>query len=716
MSLQSLSSVFHIFYNWQIQYLCAAVVLTTPASTKPTSIRMANPLLSPFNTPYGVPPFDKIKDTHFIPALRAGMRAQKKEIRAIVENPAPPDFDNTILAMEQSGQLLRQAASVMYNLGYAHTSPALQDIMQQMAPILSAHSDSIFMHPSLFDRVSTLWKNRQTHGLRGEKRRLTRQYFRSFVRSGADLKPAQKKRVAGINQRLTLLSLQFGKHILDTINRYKLILSDEAQLSGLPDNIREAAAEAASGAGLEGKWLFTLQNASIMPFLQYADNRGLRHEIWNALVSKGHLGDAHDTENIIRETVALRAEKAAILGYKNYAEYILDDQMAQHPAAVSELLHRLWQPALHTAKEEAATLQKQIAQKGNDFSLQAWDWRYYAEKQRQEAYGLDENALKPYFSLEHVCAGAFDVASRLYKLQFSLRNDIPVYHPEAKAYLVSNQDGTDIGVLYLDFFPRETKQGGAWMTSFTDQHKVGKKRVLPVISIVCNFTPAIGNTPSLLTFDEVNTLFHEFGHALHGLLSNVHYRSLAGTNVSTDFVELPSQIMENWCTEKDVLQMYARHFQTGDPLPDEVIDTVRNAGKYGQGFATVEYLAACFLDMAYHTLPGGHVGDVHAFEQQKMDELGLIPEIMPRYRSTYFNHIFAGGYASGYYSYIWSEVLDADAFAAFREKGIFDSDTATAFRKHILEKGGSEEAMTLYMKFRGRKPDIQPLLEKRGLE
>ncbi|MFZ1558733.1 MAG: M3 family metallopeptidase [Saprospiraceae bacterium] len=676
---------------------------------------MNNPFLVPFNTPYGVPPFDIIQEKHFIPAIKAGMKEQKKEIKSIISNVNKPDFENTILPLEHSGQIIRRTVAVLYNLSYANTSAPLQDIMQKVAPSLSAHNDYIFMNTSLIKRVKYIWDNQKSLHLKGEKFKLLELYYKTFVRNGANLKSNEKRRVAEINQKLSLLSLQFGKNILDTINDYKLTITDKADLAGLTEDLIAAASDNASKAGHPGKWIFTLQNASVMPFLQYSDQRSLRQTIWEAYTNKGNNGDDFDNNNIVSEIIKLRAEKANILGYSSHAHYVLEEQMAKSPDQVYDLLNKLWSPAIQVAKAEAGELQQMIRQEGHNYKLKAWDWRYYAEKLRKQKYDLDEVAMKPYFSLHQVQNGVFDTAKKLYGLSFVEVVNLPVYHQDVKAYEVTQNGNKKIGILYLDFFPRDTKQGGAWMTSYVSQDKTGKKRTLPVISIVCNFTKPVGNTPSLLTFDEVNTFFHEFGHALHGLLSDVTYHSLAGTNVPTDFVELPSQILENWCAERDVLKTYAFHYKTGESIPDDLITKMDTSSKYGQGFATVEYLAACMLDMGYHTLKDGNIDEIQKFEKETLLKIDLIEEIISRYRSTYFSHIFAGGYSSGYYSYIWSEVLDADAFSVFKTKGLFDKDTADSFRKNILERGGSADPMKLYIKFRGKKPDIGPLLDKRGL-
>ncbi|MGB4959953.1 MAG: M3 family metallopeptidase [Saprospiraceae bacterium] len=676
---------------------------------------LKNPFLTPFETSHGVPPFDKIKEYHFAPAIKAGIKAQKKEIKDIIDLSETSNFDNTILALENSGAIIRRATSVLYNLSYANTTSVIQDILQKLAPTLSAHSDSIFMNKALFAKVKYLMEHRKELRISGQKYRLLDVYYKSFIRSGANLKAKDKKRVSEINQKLSLLSLRFGKNILDTVNGYQLIIGDKNRLSGLPDQVIASAAQAATDADIPDKWMFTLQNASVIPFLQYADDRSLRKEIWQAFVNKGNMGDDFDNNAIVAEMVQLRSTRAQILGYDTHADFVLEEQMAKTPANVLELLHKLWPAALRTAELEAENLQKLIIDAGEKFDLQAWDWRYYAEKLRKKQYDIDEESIKPYFSLDGVIKGVFDVTEKLYGLRFIERMDLPVYHQEVKSYEVVHSDDKVIGVLYMDFFPRNSKQGGAWMTSYVAQHKEKSKRILPVISVVCNFTKPIADAPSLLTSDEVNTLFHEFGHALHGLLSDVRYASLAGTSVATDFVELPSQIMENWCMEPEVLQSYARHYKTGDAMPDDLIEKLLQSEKYGQGFATVEYLAASILDMSYHTISSDSEMDIGKFEQKIMHDLHMPDAIVPRYRSTYFSHIFAGGYSSGYYSYIWSEVLDSDAFSVFSEKGLFDKYTADTFKKHILSKGNTADPMKLYIKFRGRKPTIEPLIQKRGL-
>lgn len=674
-----------------------------------------NPFFKPYDTPFEVPPFSHIRPEHFLPAIEQGISDQNKEIEAIVSNNQAPDFDNTIAALDYSGGLIRKVNSVFGNLNSANTNPELQSIAKQIAPKLSAHYDNINLNAGLFARVKSVYDNRSNLNLNGEQLRLLNEKYKDFIRGGAALKADQQEQFRRINKQLSLLTLQFGENLLAETNAFKLTIENRDDLSGLPSALVEQGAATAKEAGLEGKWIYTLQNPSIMPFLQYSEKRNLREQIYNAYINRGNNDNKFDNKALIQQIVALRLEKAKMLGYESHAAFVLDENMAKNAQNVEELLRKLWEPALNRAKTEAADLKSIIAREGEKFQLRPWDWRYYAEKLRKEKYDLDDESLKPYFALENVRQGIFMVAGKLYGITFTERKDIPVHHPDLLAYEVKEADGTHIGILYMDFHPRESKRGGAWMSSYRKQYVENGKRISPVITIVCNFSKPTANQPSLLTFDETSTFFHEFGHALHGLLSNSTYYSLTGTSVPRDFVELPSQIMENWAAEPEVLKLYAKHYQTGNVIPQELIDKLQKSKYFNQGFETVEYLAASFLDMGYHNLKEVNFSDVPEFEKRILTQTGLIPEITSRYRSTYFNHIFSGGYSSGYYSYIWAAILDADAFEAFREKGLFDKETATAFRKNILERGGTEDPMVLYRKFRGTEPDIQPLLRRRGL-
>ncbi len=675
-----------------------------------------NPLIETVSTPYAVPAFDKIKNEHFIPAFEEGMRQQNQVIAQILSNTAPADFKNTIAALESSDALLNEVSAVFFNLNGANTNPEIQKIAEQLSPKLSQHNDDIYLNAALFDRVKKVYDQRNALGLNPEKDRILEKTYKAFVRSGAQLTDAQQKKMRAINSKLSLASLKFGRNILDETNKYELLITEEKNLAGLPESVRAAAAESAAKAGKKG-WRFTLHNPSVMPFLQYADNRELRKQIYAAYTERGNHNDELDNKALVAELAHLRAQKAQLLGYASHADFVLEESMSKNPATVNKLLENLWKYALPKAKEERTLMQEVMNRDYDDQQLAAWDWSYYANKVKEEKYSYVAEELRPYFELNKVRDGIFVLVKKLYGIEFSRLNNVPVYHEDAAAYEVKDKNGKLVGVMYMDFFPRSSKRGGAWMTSFRKQYYEAGKRVPPVVSIVCNFSAPVGDEPALLTPDEVETFFHEFGHALHGLLSDVEYQMLAGTSVPRDFVELPSQIMEHWAFEPEMLQLYAHHYQTGEVIPQELVKKMEDAAKFNQGFATVEYLAASMLDMAYHTTGADQkIEDVTAFEKEKMDKIGLIDEIAPRYRSTYFNHVFSGGYSSGYYSYIWSEVLDSDAFAYFKESGdIFNSEIASAFQKEILSKGGTVDPDQLYLNFRGRQPDMKYLLQNRGL-
>lgn len=675
-----------------------------------------NPLLSEYETPFQVPPFDKIEDAHFRPAFKVAIEQHNQEINAIVNDSENPTFKNTIVALENAGLVLGNVSRIFFNLNSANTNDSIQAIAKDMAPVLSAHGDEISLNEKLFARVKAVYENRDSLQLDAEDTQLLEETYKGFVRAGANLSESDKEKLKKINSELSVLTNDFGQNVLAETNAYELVVDNEEDLSGLPAALKQAAADVAQTKGKEGKWVFTLQNPSVMPFLQYADNRELRKEIWHAYQMQGNNGNDHDNKDILVKIANLRLEKAKLLDYESHAAYVLEESMAENPANAYALLEKIWAPALEKAKAEAADIQKEIDAAGSDFQVAPYDWRYYQEKIRKAKYALDEEETKPYFSLAAVRQGAFDTAKKLYGLRFVALSNVPTYHEEVEVYEVKDSDGEHLGLLYADFFPRESKGGGAWMTSYRPQYTEEGERVAPLVSIVCNFTKPIGNEPALLTFDEVTTLFHEFGHALHGLLSNVKYRSLSGTSVSRDFVELPSQIMENWAADPEVLKTYAKHYQTGEAIPDILIEKMEKSGTFDQGFATVEYLAASFLDLGYHATKQPIKSDVNAFEAAGMKKIGLIDAIIPRYRSTYFKHIFSGGYSAGYYAYIWAEVLDADAFAAFKEKGLFDPETAASFRKNILQKGGTGNPAEMYREFRGKDPDPVHLMKKRGLD
>ncbi len=645
-----------------------------------------NPFLQPWTTPFGVPPFDAIKLEHYKPAFEAGMQQQQQEIRAICLKESAPTFENTIEALDRSGELLDRVNNVFNAMESALTNDGIQTISKEIAPRLSQHRDEILLNDKLFQRVKAIYEVHDKLDLNAEQKRLLEETYKNFVRGGANLPAEQKQKLKDLNARLSVLSVRFGENVLKENNRFELVIDDKADLAGLPDTVIDAAAEAAQERGHAGKWVFTLHKPSMIPFLQYARNRSLREKIYMGYINRGNHNDELDNKKILAEMAALRVERAKLLGYPTHAHYVLEENMAKVPEHVYKLLNEVWQPALKRAKQEVADMQQIIDAEQGGFQLASWDWWYYAERVKKAKYDLDEEMLRPYFKLENVLNGVFEVAGRLYGLRFQRRDDIPVYHKDVTAYEVLDADGSHIGILYVDYFPRASKRGGAWMSEFRQQHVMDGNDIRPVVYNVGNFSKPTADKPSLLSLEEVQTLFHEFGHALHGLLSHCTYKSLAGTEVARDFVELPSQIMENWAIEPEVLKMYARHYQTGKPMPDELIEKIRRARFFNQGFATTEYLAASFLDMDWHTMtePQPDI-DVLAFEKSSLDKIGLIPEIISRYRSPYFQHIFAGGYSSGYYSYLWAEVLDADAFEAFKETGdIFNQKVAKSFRDNIL--------------------------------
>lgn len=675
----------------------------------------ANPFFKTWTTPYGIPPFEEIKAEHYIPAFERGMEEQIAEIDAIVNNPEAPTFENTILALEYSGELLYNVAAVFFNLMEAVNSPEMEKIAENISPKLSKHSDNIGLNPELFKRIKTVYDNKENLNLTAEQMRLLEENYKSFVRGGANIPVEQQPRFREINEKLSLLTLKFGNNVLKATNNYKLVVDDVAQLEGMPKGQLEAALEAGKAdKATEGKYVFTIHLPSMEPFLMNCKNRELRKELWTAYSTRCS-SDSLDNSEIINEIVNLRLERANILGFPSHAAYVLDDCMAKTPEAVNNLLMQVWKPALAKAKKEAQEYQKMIIAEGNSFKLAPYDWRYYSEQLRKAKYDLDDDVIRPYLSLENVKEGIFTVCDKLYGISFKENNELPKYHPDVETYEVMENDQV-IAILYLDFFPRESKRSGAWMTNFREQYVKDGKNVIPIVSLVCNFTKPTAEVPSLLNFDETSTFFHEFGHGLHSILSKCTYRSLSGTNVPRDFVELPSQFFEHWATEPEVMKMYAKHYATGETIPDELIDKLEKAATYGQGFINTELLAASFLDMDYYTITKPTNITLPEYENAAMKKIGLIPEIISRYKSPYFQHIFSGGYSSGYYSYTWAAVLDNDAFEPFKEKGIFDPETAKSFRTNILEKGNTEEPMTLYIKYRGQEPSIEPLLKNRGLK
>ncbi len=670
-----------------------------------------NPFLTEFQTPYGVPPFDQIKLEHYEPAFMKGIDEQKANIQAITSNAEAPTFDNVIVAFDNSSPILDRVGGVFYNLTEAETTDKLTALSMKLAPVMSEHNDNILLNEALFAKIKDVYQQKDSLQLTTEQRRLLEKTYKSFVRSGANLPADKQARLREINKQLSTLGIRFDKNILNENNEFKLFVDKEEDLTGLPEWFRQSAAAEAKAAGQEGKWLFTLHNSSRLPFLQYSANRPLREKVYKAYIQRGNNNDKNDNKKIITEIVSLRLEKARLLGFDCYSNFVLDNTMAKDSKTVMDFLNNLWQYALPKAKAEAAELQKLMDRENKGEKLEAWDWWYYTEKLRKEKYNLEEEQIKPYFKLENVREGAFAVANKLYGITLTPMDSIPVYNPDVQVFEVKDADGSQLGIFYTDYFPRAGKSGGAWMSNYREQ----QGDIRPLVCNVASFTKPVGDTPSLLTIDEVETLFHEFGHALHGLLTKCQYKGTSGTNVVRDFVELPSQINEHWATEPEVLKMYAKHYQTGETIPDELIEKILNQKTFNQGFITTELMAAAFLDMNLHNLTDTTGLDVVAFEKEAMDRLGLIPEIAPRYRTTYFSHII-GGYAAGYYSYLWANVLDNDAFEAFKENGIFDRHTADLFRRNVLEKGDSEDAMTLYRNFRGAEPQLEPMLKNRGMK
>ena len=684
---------------------CAALCMLAGCKDKKN---MDNPFITGWDTPYGIPAFEQIKPEHYMPAFQEGMKQQKDEIAAIVANTEEPTFQNTIEALEYSGELLNTVSSVFFNLLESNNSDEMQAIAEEVTPLLSAHGDDISLNADLFARIKKVYEQKDNLTLEPEQMRLLEETYKGFVRGGANVPVEKQERFRKVNEQIASLELRFSNNVLKATNDYRLTLTQE-QLGGLTDDQIQAAKEA---SGKEGEYVITLHNPSLMPFLTNSTDRNLRKEIWEAY-SNRCFGGKYDNTAIIDTLVNLRLERAQLLGFESHAAYVLDDCLAKTPQAVYDCLMQIWNPALKKAKAECAEYQKMLRADGGD-TLKPYDWRYYAEKLRRKRYDIDDT-VSYFFSLDNVREGAFNVANKLYGLTFRENDTLPKYDPECHPFEVTD-NGQVIAILYMDFFPRASKSSGAWMTEFRTQYvdKEGNN-VIPIISVVCNFSKPSGDKPSLLTFDEAETLFHEFGHALHGALSKCHYRSLAGTNVPRDFVELPSQVMENWCRHPEVMKEYARHYKTGEAIPDELIKKITTAQTYGQGFINTELLAASLLDMDYHTITAPTKIVLPDFENQAMAKIGLIPEIISRYRSPYFAHIFTTGYSAGYYSYTWTAILDADAFEAFRESGdLYNPELAKKFR-HLLESGNTTDLMTLYRDFRGKEPTPKALLRNRGL-
>jgi peptidyl-dipeptidase Dcp len=693
--------------------LMLALVVPTGAQA-PATATADNPLLREWTTPFKVPPFQEIKPEHFLPAIKEAIAQNRKEIDAIANNAQPATFANTIEALENSGELLSKVQGAFGGLTSAETNPQLQAVNREATPLLSTLRDEVRLNDKLFARIKAVYAARATLRLTPLQNKLVEEVYKGYVRAGANLDPAKKEQLKKINAELSMLTLKFGDNQLHDTNAYKLVIENLDDLKGLPPSVVATGADAAKAAGMAGKWVYTLQAPSIWPFLQYADNRELRRQILAAYTTRGDHGDEWDNKKVLSRIAALRVERAQLMGYKTFADYVLEENMAKTPAGVYNLLNQLWTPARRVALKEAADMQATIDKEGGNFKLEAGDWRYYTEKVRKARFDLDEQMLRPYFKLENVVQGAFAVANRLYGITFTKIPDLPVYNPEVTAYEVKDANGEHLAVFLTDYHPRPGKRTGAWTGRLRGSSVRNGRTVRPIVTNVCNFTRPSGDEPALLTAEEVNTLFHEFGHALAGFLGKVPYPTVAG--FPRDFVEVPSQIMENWAFEPEVLKRYAKHYKTGEVIPAELVDKIEKSAQFNQGFVTVEYLAASFLDMDWHTLTTPAEQDANAFEKASMDKIQLLPEIPPRYRSPYYTHVFSGGYSAGYYAYIWSEVYDKDAFQAFVEKkNLFDQPTAQAFRR-LLEQGGTVDAMTAYKTFRGRDASVEPLLKARGLK
>ncbi len=679
---------------------------------------MSNPLLSSFNTAFEMPPFSKISSDHYEEAIEVALSEAKQEVRDMIENKEPPSFRNTIEALENSGEKLQRNSSILFNLNSAETNEELQKIAQNVSPKLSAFSSEVKQNSDLFARVKKVYDQRGELDLSGEQRKLLHDTYFDFVRRGVELEGDKKNRFKEISIELSKLSLSFSENVLAETNDYELVITDESDLSGLPEDVKARAKELAQRKGQESAWIFTLQAPSYIPFMEYADNRSLREKLYKAYMCKCFKGDERDNQELILKTIRLKAELASLLGYPTFAHYVLEQRMAESPDKVIDFLNDLLEKSFPKAQEEVEEIKEYIKAKGEDITLERWDWSYYSEKLRKEKYELNDELVKPFFKLENVINGVFETAERLYGISFRLNEKLEVYHQDVQAYEVLNKSGEVVSIFLADFFPRDGKRGGAWMTSYRGQKYVQGKRIIPQVSIVCNFTPSTAGHPSLLKFNEVETLFHEFGHALHGMLADTKYQSLSGTSVYWDFVELPSQIMENWCYEKECLDLFAKHHKTGELIPNDLIERIKKSSTYHEAYATVRQLSFGLLDMAWHSLSldeANKVDSVGAFEEKAFAATELFPKVPDTNMSVQFSHIFAGGYAAGYYSYKWAEVLDADAFSLFKENGVFDEKTAASFKENILSKGGTEHPMVLYKKFRGQEPSPDALLKRAGL-
>lgn len=672
-----------------------------------------NPFFKEYTTPFQTPPFNQIKVDHYLPAFEEGIKIKRAELDSIINNNEKSTFVNTIEALEKSGELLTKVSRVFFNIIGSNGNDEIQKIAETITPELSKLSNDIYLNEKLFQRLKSINDEKDKLNLTSEQLKVLDNYYTDFVRNGIGLDEVKKTRLKKINEELSMLSLKFGDNLRKETNALGLVIDNKEDLIGLPDAVIQGASSLAKQNGMEGKWAFNLQRSSFTPFLQCSEKGELREKLYKAYINRSNNNNEFDNKEIIKKIIALRNEKVNLLGYKTYADFKLEKNMAKTPEAVNKFLLDLWKPALEKSKNEVAEMQKLIDLDGMKFKLAAWDWWYYAEKVKKEKYALDEEMLRPYFQMENVRKGAFDVASKLYGIQFIKRDDISVYQPDVEVYEVNEADGTHIGILYTDYYPRNGKRAGAWMSNFRGQSNIANEFITPLVVNVGNFSKPTEGKPALLSFDEVKTLFHEFGHALNGLFGKSVYPGAKRSPV--DFVELPSQIMENWASHPEVLKMYAKHYQAGEPIPDELIQKIINSQYFNKGFETVEYLAASILDMDWHMQTDVSAIDPIKFEKESLNKIGLITEIASRYQSTNFNHIFGGdGYSAGYYGYYWAAVLDADAFGAFLENGLFDKNTAESFRRNILEKSGSDDPMVLYKKFRGREPKPDALIQRLG--
>ncbi|MFT5640069.1 MAG: peptidyl-dipeptidase Dcp [Cyclobacteriaceae bacterium] len=676
----------------------------------------SNPLYLEWSTPYGVPPFDLIMPNHYMPAFEDGMKIQLEEVAAIAFNSEEATFKNTIEAFEKSGELLSKASNVFFNLASAHTNDSLQAISKEISPKLSGHNDNIYLSADFYARVKSLFDKRAELNLTEEQLKLLEKYHTSFIRAGAALNDTDKDKMRVLNEKLSILSVQFGDNVLKEDNSFELILEAGEDLDGLPENVISAAKEAAEEKGYIDKYLFTPHKPSLLPFITYSTNRQHRMTLKKGYINRGDNNDEFDNKEIARQIANLRLEKANLLGFATHADYALGVRMLDTPDKVFNILNKVWPAALERAKDERDLMKAMAKKEGLDIEIGPWDWWHYAEKIKMEQYNLDEEEIRPYLKVDNVINGTFILANKLFGMTFEEQTNIPKYHPDVRTYTVKNEKGEQIGVYMSDWFYRSSKRGGAWMNTFREQSNMDDNWIIPIVTNVGNFSKPIGDKPSLISSDEANTLFHEFGHAIHGLLTECTYPSISGTSTPRDFVEFPSQVLENWVFEPEMLALYAFHYETGEVMPVTLVEKIKNAGKFNQGFGTVEYMAACYLDMSYYTITEPITGDIGEFEKAAMDNIGLIDAIVPRYRTGYFRHVFSGGYSAGYYSYLNSAVMDADAFGAFKEKGIFDKETADAYREEILSKGGTRDAMDMYVNFRGREPEFDALLRKRGFK